>query len=86
MLLCHMAYLSLFSVLLKCLLVAPRTASDWGGRWQLITSSASNGKVVIGPPVCCNTTMMTQASVAVNVGWSVETLSCKAGKAAHLCS
>ncbi len=92
---CHMAYLSWFSMLLKCLLVAPRATRDWGGKWQLIASRASKGKLVISFTVCCNTTMMTQASVAVNVGWSVQTLSCKAGKAhtqlqsgkaAHLCS
>ena len=76
-----MAYLSLFSMLLKCLLVAPRATRDWGGRWLLIASSASKGKTVMGFTVCYNSTMMTQASVAVNVGWSVQTLSCKAGKA-----
>ena len=38
-----------------------------GGRWKLMASMASKGRMVIGFTVCCNTSMMTQANMAVGI-------------------
>lgn len=52
---------------MKCLLVAQRATRDWGGRWKLMASMASKGRMVIGFTVGCNTSMMTQANMAVGI-------------------
>ena len=68
-LLLYFADLSWLRICLKCLLVAQRASNDSGGRWKLMASTVTGGRMVMYVTLCCNTSMITETSMAVTICW-----------------